>query len=81
MKIGIVGASGYSGGELLRLLANHPYFTPSYIAAGSNAGELITSVHPHLTNFAGERFGATEIGSINECDLLLPYRTVNLPNW
>ncbi|MFM7491430.1 MAG: hypothetical protein ACKO20_02900, partial [Actinomycetota bacterium] len=33
MKIGVVGASGYAGGELLRLLAKHPEFEPVYIAA------------------------------------------------
>ncbi|MCX6450010.1 MAG: N-acetyl-gamma-glutamyl-phosphate reductase, partial [Actinobacteria bacterium] len=39
MNTAVVGASGYAGGELLRLLANHPKFKLSYIAAGSNAGE------------------------------------------
>lgn len=70
MKIGIVGASGYAGGELLRLLAAHPHFTISYISAGSNAGELITSIHPGLTAFAGQRFAATETSEMNKCDLL-----------
>ncbi len=70
MKIGVAGASGYSGGELLRLLSSHPSFKPSYISAGSNAGELITSVHQHLTSFAGERFASTEIGEMDACDLL-----------
>ncbi len=70
MKIGIIGASGYSGGELLRLLSGHPSFQISYIAAGSNAGELITAIHPQLTHFAGERFESTQIDRINQCDLV-----------
>ena len=44
MKIGVVGASGYAGGELLRLLAGHPEFEAAVIAAGSNAGEEITKI-------------------------------------
>ena len=53
MKIGVVGASGYSGGELLRLLSNHPTFDVEYIAAGSSAGALVTDIHPHLLSYAG----------------------------
>ena len=70
MKIGVVGASGYSGGEILRLLASHSQFKPEYISAGSNAGELITSIHPHLLSYSGKRFSATEIVEINACDLV-----------
>jgi len=65
-----VGASGYAGGELLRLLSNHPKFKLSYIAAGSNAGEPITNLHPQLTNFTGRNFEETEIAKINNSDLV-----------
>ena len=70
MKIGVVGASGYAGGELLRLLSHHEKFELAYISAGSNAGEQITSVHPHLLNFSGRKFETTGIGPINNCDLV-----------
>ena len=70
MKTAVVGASGYAGGELLRLLSNHPKFKLSYIAAGSNAGEPITNLHPQLTNFAGRNFEETEIAKINKSDLV-----------
>lgn len=62
MKIGVVGASGYAGAELLRLLSSHPVFETAVIAAGSNAGEMITSVHPQLSNYANRKFekGSTE---------------------
>ena len=69
MKIAVVGASGYAGGELLRLLAGHPKFEISYIAAGSNAGELVTNLHPQLTNFAGRKFESTNVEMINKCQL------------
>jgi len=56
MKTAVIGASGYAGGELLRLLAVHPHFQVTAISAHSNAGELVTSVHPHLTTHNGEKF-------------------------
>ena len=70
MNVGVVGASGYAGGELLRLLSNHPIFKLAYISAGSNAGELITAIHPHLTNFAEQKFESTDMSRINKCDLV-----------
>ena len=70
MKIGVVGASGYAGGELLRLLSNHSNFELTYISAGSNAGEEITSIHQHLLNFAGRKFEKTDVNLINNCDLV-----------
>ena len=56
MKTAVIGASGYAGGELLRLLAVHPHFEVIAISAHSNAGELITSVHPQLTSYVGKSF-------------------------
>jgi N-acetyl-gamma-glutamyl-phosphate reductase len=70
MKIGVVGASGYAGGELLRLLAKHSNFELEYVAAGSNAGESITSVHSHLTNYGSKKFSATSADEINKCELV-----------
>jgi len=70
MKIGIVGASGYSGGELLRLLHAHPFFETAYVAAGAQAGALISDVHPQLASFGARTFEATDIFRMNECDLL-----------
>ena len=56
MKTAVIGASGYAGGELLRLLSIHPHLQVTQVSAHSNAGELITSIHPHLTTHNGERF-------------------------
>lgn len=70
MKIGVVGASGYAGGELLRLLARHPAFHATYIAAGSNAGESITSIHSHLVSYGSQKFAPTSVAEINKCDLV-----------
>jgi N-acetyl-gamma-glutamyl-phosphate reductase len=70
MKTGVVGASGYAGGELLRLLAKHPTFRPSYIAARSNAGEQIMSIHSHLAFYGSQTFSSTSVEEINKCDLV-----------
>jgi N-acetyl-gamma-glutamyl-phosphate reductase len=70
MRVGVIGGSGYAGGELLRLLESHPDFEISYVAAGSNAGEPITSVHSHLTNFEGVKFDAVDTKRISSLDLV-----------
>ena len=56
MKTAVIGASGYAGGELLRLLAMHPVFEVAVVSAHSNAGEQVTSVHPQLQSYAGREF-------------------------
>lgn len=56
MRTAVIGASGYAGGELLRLLSIHPHLVVTQVSAHSNAGELITSVHPHLTTYQNEKF-------------------------
>lgn len=51
IKAGIVGGAGYTGGELIRLLVNHPYVAVSFIHSRSNAGKPVYAVHEDL---AGE---------------------------
>jgi N-acetyl-gamma-glutamyl-phosphate reductase len=70
MKIGIIGASGYAGGELLRLLAGHPEFEVCTVTAHSNAGEAITTVHPHLTSYVGRNFSAFDPKDFDCCELI-----------
>lgn len=70
ISTGIIGGSGYAGGELLRILAAHSHFQLSYISAGNNAGEFITEIHPHLTQYAGKKFSATDTTLANDCELL-----------
>jgi N-acetyl-gamma-glutamyl-phosphate reductase len=70
MKIGVVGASGYAGGELLRILAFHPQFEVTAITAHSNAGEPITSVHPQLQSYAGKKFSAFDPTDFESCELI-----------
>lgn len=51
IKVGIIGGAGYTGGELIRLLINHPDAIISFIDSKSNAGKPVSSVHQDL---AGE---------------------------
>lgn len=48
IKAGIIGGAGYTGGELIRLLINHPQTDIAFINSRSNAGKPITSVHQDL---------------------------------
>jgi N-acetyl-gamma-glutamyl-phosphate reductase len=70
MRVGVLGGSGYAGGELLRLLADHSQFEVEYVGAGSNAGESITSIHSHLTSYAKRSFQETDFKALNSLDLV-----------
>ncbi len=70
MKTAIVGASGYAGTELLRLLLEHPHFEPTVITAHSNAGELISSVAPQLAQLGDRRFESFDLAKVNACELV-----------
>ncbi len=48
INIAIVGSSGYTGGELMRILLNHPHVTVTAITSEKSAGKPITSIFPHL---------------------------------
>jgi N-acetyl-gamma-glutamyl-phosphate reductase len=70
MKTAIVGASGYTGGELLRLLNGHPFFKPMVIAAHTQVGEKISSLHPHLTGYGDQTFVPANLESLSACDVV-----------
>ena len=70
MKIGLMGGSGYAGGEILRLLQSHPQFQVSVVTAHSNAGELISSIHPQLQSYAGQKFTSYADSDFSECGLI-----------
>jgi N-acetyl-gamma-glutamyl-phosphate reductase len=70
MKTGVIGASGYAGGELLRLLAIHPHFEVTVVSAHSNAGEQVTTVHPQLQSYAGRSFVSTDSIDFASLDLV-----------
>jgi N-acetyl-gamma-glutamyl-phosphate reductase len=53
LRASVLGASGYTGGELLRLLAGHPALEPGPAAAGARSGEQVGAVQPHLHGAVG----------------------------
>jgi N-acetyl-gamma-glutamyl-phosphate reductase len=53
MRVAVAGASGYAGGELLRLLAAHPNFEIGVLTADSSAGKTVGEVHQHLAGAVG----------------------------
>jgi N-acetyl-gamma-glutamyl-phosphate reductase len=70
MKTAVIGASGYAGGELLRLLATHPVFEVAVVSAHSNAGEQVTSVHPQLQSYSGRVFVTADSIDFTTIDLV-----------
>lgn len=59
IKVGIIGGAGYTGGELIRLLINHPHVSISFIHSRSNAGKPVYTTHQDLVGetelkFSGE---------------------------
>ncbi|MEU2984471.1 N-acetyl-gamma-glutamyl-phosphate reductase [Micromonospora aurantiaca] len=69
IRVAVAGASGYAGGELLRLLAGHPEFELIAATAHSQAGQPVTAVHPHLAGL-DLVFAATEPATLADADLV-----------
>ena len=59
VKVAVAGASGYAGGELLRLMLSHPYIEIGELTAGGNAGSPIGEHHPHLIPLAERTLSGT----------------------
>ena len=58
IKVGIIGGAGYTGGELIRLLLNHPGVETSFIHSRSNAGKPVHTVHQDLIGETELKFTA-----------------------
>lgn len=69
-KIGIVGATGYTGVELLRLLVNHPGVEITYVTSREHAGTRVDAMFPNLRGFLGLEFSAPANEQLAECDLV-----------
>jgi N-acetyl-gamma-glutamyl-phosphate reductase len=65
IKVGIVGGAGYTGGELLRLLINHPQVEVSFILSSSNAGNPVSKIHADLLGETDLLFTAELSDDIN----------------
>jgi N-acetyl-gamma-glutamyl-phosphate reductase len=70
IRAAILGASGYVGGELLRLLAAHPEFAPAKLFGDSKAGQSVGAVHPHLAAAYPGAFVEKFDGELDGIDLV-----------
>lgn len=68
IKTGIIGGAGYTAGELLRILFNHPQAEIAFVQSSSNSGNLVSDVHVDLLGDTDLRF--TETFSFNEADVI-----------
>lgn len=69
-RVAVAGASGYAGGELLRLLAGHPELEVVLAQAERRAGEPITVVHPNLVTYAGIDFATSDPAGLADADVV-----------
>jgi N-acetyl-gamma-glutamyl-phosphate reductase len=69
-RVAVAGASGYAGGELLRLLSGHPDLDLVAAAAHGSAGQRVGDVHPHLRSIADLELRPTEPAALADVDLV-----------
>ena len=70
-RIGIIGGAGYTAGELLRLLINHPAVEIAWIHSSSNAGKPVTDIHEGLLGETDLVFSDTH--PLEDIDLLFMF--------
>ncbi|GGH25620.1 N-acetyl-gamma-glutamyl-phosphate reductase [Cribrihabitans marinus] len=77
-RIAILGASGYTGAELVRLIAGHPNMKITALAAERKAGQTMAQVFPHLRHLDLPtlcKIGEIDFGQIDLCFCALPHKT------
>ena len=80
IKIGIVGGTGYTGVELMRLLARHPAARMQVITSRSQAGKPVAELFPNLRGLVDLDFVEPSVDSYRDCDLVFfatPNTTAN----
>jgi N-acetyl-gamma-glutamyl-phosphate reductase len=70
IKVAVAGASGYAGGELLRLLLGHRHVEIGALTAGGHAGERLGSLQPHLTTLAHRVLAETTTATLTDHDVV-----------
>ncbi|MET7418272.1 N-acetyl-gamma-glutamyl-phosphate reductase [Dactylosporangium sp. NPDC005555] len=66
IRVAVAGASGYAGGELLRLIAGHPHLDLAVATGFAQAGSKIGTVHPHVRSLRDVVLAPTEAGVLTE---------------
>ena len=71
VRVAVAGASGYAGGEILRILLGHPEVEIGAVTAASSAGQRLGTIHPHLTPLAERAVEDTSPATLSgPCGLL-----------
>jgi len=70
IKVGIVGGTGYTGVELLRLLVNHPEVSLQVITSRSEAGLAVSDLFPNLRNHIDLCFSEPDVELLSACDVV-----------
>ena len=70
IKVGIVGGTGYTGVELLRLLARHPQVELRAITSRKEAGMAVAEMFPNLRGHVGLKFVEPEAAGLEQCDVV-----------
>ncbi len=70
IKVAVVGGTGYTGVELLRILVNHPQVEISVVTSRSDAGQRIDSVYPSFTGLVDLQFSKPEMALLEECEVV-----------
>jgi len=70
IKVGIIGATGYTGSELLRLLVKHPQVEVHVVTSRTEQGKFVTSLFPNLRGYIDHEFSAPDTVGLEECDIV-----------
>ncbi|WP_428634577.1 N-acetyl-gamma-glutamyl-phosphate reductase [Sedimenticola sp.] len=70
VKVGIVGGTGYTGVELLRLLASHPQVELQLITSRSEEGVAVADMYPNLRGYVDLKFTAPDTEQLKQCDVV-----------
>lgn len=70
IKVGVIGGTGYTGAELLRLLTGHPNVEIAAITSRSNQGELVSDIYPNLRGIVDVPFVTPELNNLSGCDVV-----------
>ena len=70
IKVGVVGGTGYTGVELLRLLVKHPEVELTAITSRAEAGRRVDDLYPNLRGFTDSCFTAPDTETLAACDLV-----------
>jgi N-acetyl-gamma-glutamyl-phosphate reductase len=70
VRVAVAGASGYAGGELLRIIGGHPDLEPGPLTAATSAGAPVTVAHPHLAHLDERTFEPLDPARLSAADLV-----------